>query len=668
METLTNNISQILGITILHSLWQGLLIYLLLTIILSGVPRLSSARRHNISLAAVAAMAVWFVVTLIAEGGKLTWLAGAARPVTPLTAQDIIPPLTYLPAAENVYYYVIKEYLPYISVIYLTGFILNFLKLCFGWRNISLVKQSLTPALHFESTVKQMCLQLNIKKNVLVSYSRMVDVPGVIGFFKPIVLLPLSITTNLSVAEVEAILLHELSHIKRNDYLLNLIQQVISVLLFFNPFALLINRIINSERENCCDDAVVNITGQPLIYARALLTLEQTKQRSLQLALAATGKKYHLLNRVERIMTSKNLNFNVRHLLAAILLFTFSAGSIAWLNPEIKGDRIKLKVPHQILNAYFYNDTLPTRKPGKKQVTKISNTKVVSNSQVNNVEDAEFERLSKEVENHGKAVEKYYESAAYQNINKAIENNLNEQILTDESPKVKDLLKRQELAAAAFEKYFENNSELQKLHEQMDKAGNELDQHYNSPEMKKLETELNQASERLNSLKTNSTAYKKELEKIRTASAQLGRLHATQQLQAQKQNLQLISQKIKQIHESEDFKKKQAELSKISDSISKTINNAVNVKTREYTKNLNKRLQALNNSPEITRAKKQLQEASAKLSAYVNSSDFKKRVQAGTEMHDVEEPVVVEEITLPGSPAPAVPQVPDATPPAEPAN
>ena len=86
-------------------------------------------------------------------------------------------------------------------------------------------------------------------------------------------------------------------------------------MLFFNPFAQLINRIINQERENGCDDLVVEKTGKPLIYAQALLKLEETQGIQFQLALAATGKKYHLLNRIERIMKTKKPIGNVRHLL-----------------------------------------------------------------------------------------------------------------------------------------------------------------------------------------------------------------------------------------------------------------------------------------------------------------------------------------------------------------
>ena len=109
----------------------------------------------------------------------------------------------------------------------------------------------------------------------------MVDVPCMMGYFKPVILLPFTLSTYLSAEEVEAILLHELAHIKRGDYLVNLLQQVIGILLFFNPCMLLINKIINEERENCCDDLVVEATASPLIYAKALFKLEQTRENTL---------------------------------------------------------------------------------------------------------------------------------------------------------------------------------------------------------------------------------------------------------------------------------------------------------------------------------------------------------------------------------------------------
>ena len=201
--------------------------------------------------------------------------------------------------------------------------------------------------------VAQFAKMLGIGKSVKVGLSKLVDGPCMAGYFKPVILLPFSLATYLSADEIEAVLLHELAHIKRNDYLINLLQQVIAILLFFNPCAQLINRIINEERENSCDDLVVNTTSKPLAYAKALLKLEETRENDLQLAMSAIGKKYYLLNRIERIMKTKKTTPGIRPALAAMLILTISIGAIALLNPEIAQGKISVKAISPVIHKSF---------------------------------------------------------------------------------------------------------------------------------------------------------------------------------------------------------------------------------------------------------------------------------------------------------------------------
>ena len=185
--------------------------------------------------------------------------------------------------------------------------------------------------------------KLDLSERIQIKFSELINVPCVIGYLKPIIILPVSLSVHLSACEIESILLHELSHIKRNDYLVNIVQQFITIILFFNPFTQLINRIINHERENGCDDLVVEKTRRPLIYARALLKLEEARKHNLQLALAATGKNFHLLNRIERIMkTNKNIG-GFRNLLIPVLLLAGGISCIAWFNPKMAEARATVK-------------------------------------------------------------------------------------------------------------------------------------------------------------------------------------------------------------------------------------------------------------------------------------------------------------------------------------
>jgi len=342
MESLLYNISQVLGITIIHSLWQGLLIYFVLRLLLLSMPSLPSVKKYNLAAIALLSMAVWFIYTFCTEAKIYNW--GQAPGTYP---SQFIDAINFQGVAHESFkttlYTLIKNYLPYISILYTIGLVFNLGKLGLAWNKIRVIKKGMITADNLQQRITDISKQLNIKRYVKVSFSRLVDVPCVIGYFKPILLLPITLTFQLSAEEIETILLHELSHIKGNDFLVNLVQQIISVLLFFNPFAQLINQIISTEREHRCDDIVVQNTQNRLTYAYALLKLEETRQGHLQLALAATQNKHHLLTRIERIMNTKTPIGNIRPILLAVLLIAGSLSSIAWLNPEIKNGKITFK-------------------------------------------------------------------------------------------------------------------------------------------------------------------------------------------------------------------------------------------------------------------------------------------------------------------------------------
>jgi GWxTD domain-containing protein len=127
--------------------------------------------------------------------------------------------------------------------------------------------------------------------------SCLTDTPVLIGYLRPVVLLPLGCLAGLSTAQVECILLHELAHVARHDYLVNLLQSVVEGLLFYHPAVWWVSHVIRTERENCCDDRVVELTGNARVYAATLATLEQ--RRALAPALAATDG--NLMKRIRRL-------------------------------------------------------------------------------------------------------------------------------------------------------------------------------------------------------------------------------------------------------------------------------------------------------------------------------------------------------------------------------
>src|SRR5206468_7636590 len=131
--------------------------------------------------------------------------------------------------------------------------------------------------------------RLGVAGAVRVLASAMARVPSTVGWHRPVILLPVSALTALTPGQIEMIVAHELAHIRRRDYLVNLMQTAIEILLFYHPAVWWLSREIRQEREHCCDDVAVAICGDPLVYARALTEIEALRSSPPQLAMAAGG-------------------------------------------------------------------------------------------------------------------------------------------------------------------------------------------------------------------------------------------------------------------------------------------------------------------------------------------------------------------------------------------
>jgi len=151
--------------------------------------------------------------------------------------------------------------------------------------------------------IAEFSLLLDIHKAVKLGFSAKVSSPLVIGFFKPLILLPIGLVNELSAEEVEMILLHELSHIKRGDFLVNILFRLVRILLFFNPLVWWLCKLIDAEREHCCDDRVIEITGDKISYVRTLVRFAENQMPSPNLAMTLTQG---MLGRVERLVVGRN--------------------------------------------------------------------------------------------------------------------------------------------------------------------------------------------------------------------------------------------------------------------------------------------------------------------------------------------------------------------------
>jgi len=200
-----------------------------------------------------------------------------------------------------------------------------------GWIRVQQLRRlQVEPvAPRWQQEADRLCEAMGFKKGVRVLRSAAVQVPAVIGWLKPVVLLPVSALSGLPTKQLECLLAHELAHIWRRDYLVNLLQICAETLLFYHPAVWWVSRQIRDERENCCDDIAAAVTGDRLLYARALVDLEELRLASPRLALGADGGS--LLLRVKRLIGGPEMSLqNSRHLLSGTLavLLILAGGSV----------------------------------------------------------------------------------------------------------------------------------------------------------------------------------------------------------------------------------------------------------------------------------------------------------------------------------------------------
>ncbi len=300
-----------LGWTLVHFLWQGAavgLIYLCLRHLLKGR---SPQARYHLALGTMAVLAALPVITFL-------HLAGSVAGVDPQLAVHAVNTVTASPAhssaavqnsAAGMQFSVagmlrhwLQPLIPWAVPLWLLGVCIASIRVFRSWRNAYRISSTAT-FIHLEdwqTKVQQLCLQFGIRKVVRLAVSAGVVVPSVIGWLKPIILIPPSTLAGLTPKQMELILAHELAHICRQDYFWNLLQVAVETLLFYHPVVGLISRQARIERDLCCDDMVVGLHGNALAYARALTELETLRQPQKALLLGADGGQ--MFNRIQRLL------------------------------------------------------------------------------------------------------------------------------------------------------------------------------------------------------------------------------------------------------------------------------------------------------------------------------------------------------------------------------
>jgi GWxTD domain-containing protein len=315
-------VAEAVGWTLLHSLWEGALIAAALAAFL--VAMRSPRVRYAAACAAMLAMLGAFVLTFLrvmpeaARGpGMLQSSAFPASAAAP-GAGPANPANSGLDAA-----------VPWLAPFWIAGVSMACLWHLAGWASVRRLRRRgvcCAPD-HWQQQLTRLSARLHLSRPVLLLESCLVDAPMVLGHFRPFILMPIGLLAGLPPAQIEAILLHELAHIRRHDYLVNVLQRSVEALLFYHPAVWWISRVIRTERENCCDDVVVAMSGDAHQYAVALATLEQNRWSAQQPAVAATGG--NLVKRIRRLLYPERPNGAWAPLFAAAVLLAGGAMVLA---------------------------------------------------------------------------------------------------------------------------------------------------------------------------------------------------------------------------------------------------------------------------------------------------------------------------------------------------
>ncbi len=350
-QLLSNEISYAIGWTIIHSVWQCTLIALFIAISYAFTKKASAAARYWINslglLSCVIASGITFYLNYydsvsieIVSTAYITEISSSTQQAYVQTISDII-----------------NQHINQIVMVWLVGFALYMSKYLAEFFYCQHIKNNhyKSPNQQYQQLFNELKNSVGITQNIQLRLSEIVDIPCVVGHFKPVVLLPASLVLGLSIKQIEVILLHELGHVRRNDYLISGLQTLITLLYFFNPFARWISSKMDEERENACDDIAVAVSGDPLFYANTLKEFAEMKN-NYSPSVAITGRKNMLINRIKRLFI-RDVSFSKTYgkAITIMTIFLISIGfSVSGHSDEKKvaAETFSLKLEKEPLSQF----------------------------------------------------------------------------------------------------------------------------------------------------------------------------------------------------------------------------------------------------------------------------------------------------------------------------
>ena len=354
-DWITAEFTQRLAGSLLHFFWEGAAVAMLAAAALRLLGRRSAESRYTVSVGAMLLMVAAPVLTFVfyAETGAATLR------LLQFVGDALTPSANVTTGGGSV-----QSWTRWIVLAWLTGVLACTARLAAGWqisRRLLRSADGVVPAalLHTFEQIKE---RLSFSKPVRLLLSARIDTPAVVGWLRPAILLPVTALTGLSEKQLRAVLAHELAHIRRHDFLVNVLQRFVESILFYHPAVWWLSARIRTERENCCDDLAVQICGDRLLYAQALIELERSRPETPVLSVAATGGS--MVMRVRRILGRETASADWQSAVAALAFVVVWVIAGAWQSPSVQAGPIAVPVRSLASLASLLPTPAPVTAPG----------------------------------------------------------------------------------------------------------------------------------------------------------------------------------------------------------------------------------------------------------------------------------------------------------------
>lgn len=422
---LSDHVINAISWTLLHSLWQGLIAALLASLVILFTRHAKAATRYNLLLGV-------FVLQLLAAGVTFSVILNRSVDDSTVantqTTSAIVLPQTTVDAtaqtgfSERMYTY-FNEHAPLIVSIWLFVILLMLVKMMAELAYLQKLRSQkvFQPSDAWKEMVQRLSAEFSISKPVTLLESAIAKGPVVIGFLKPVILMPLSLLSNFSPEQIEAILRHELAHIRRNDYIVNMIQSVAEIIFFFNPSIWWISSLIRDEREHCCDELAVNGNMNKRVFVEALLSFQEY-QLAGRFAQGFAGRRYKMLHRVQRIF---QINNKTAYPMTKIILTTCVVIAVAGLSAyaDFRHQKVTNNQDTMTQQQVQSTDTIPASSNGFSLVRNGKQYKIVGTTYfIDGKKVSEQELTAADKENFAAITGLMQQQQSLNNVGKELDN------------------------------------------------------------------------------------------------------------------------------------------------------------------------------------------------------------------------------------------------------